>query len=80
VEAKLVITIPLELNNVEETDFEVFVEETGKASGMVVQVGHPIEDSPCYNAFELSLEHFQVHLFKDDKLVSTGKSPGKSRA
>lgn len=39
----LIISIPLDINDLEEQDFETFVKESRKASGITLEVGRPLK-------------------------------------
>lgn len=61
----LIIEIPLDPNDLEEQDFETFLKESRKASGITLEVGRPLKPEGNENIIRsvtLFAENFTVKI------------------
>ena len=60
---KLIVTIPLDSNDLEVADFRNFKKESSKATGITLEVGRPTsEGSPTFRQFIISAENFTAEI------------------
>jgi hypothetical protein len=62
----LVIHIPLELNDLEDADFDIFLKESKEAAGIHVCVARSISEEESYigRQFEINADYFETSIME----------------